>query len=71
MKRILFLIVLLLVLGLLFAAHTASQSGTGQRSGAVPQATRRNLAQDTVIQGYPCAKGYAWFCAGDKLNRAR
>lgn len=60
MKRILFLVVILLVLGLLFAAHTASQSSPS---------TRRLLTQDTVIQTYPCAKGYAWFYADGKLSR--
>jgi hypothetical protein len=60
MKRILFLVILLLILGLLFAAHTASQS---------PPTTRRHLAQDAVLQGYPCARGYAWFYSDGKLNR--
>lgn len=52
-------VVLLLILGLLLTARIASQSPT----------TRQALAQDTVIQGYPCAKGYAWFYPSGHLNR--
>src|SRR5258708_7412819 len=33
------------------------------------QNQRRPLDQATTIQGYPCAKGYAWFYADDRLNR--
>jgi hypothetical protein len=29
---------------------------------------RRKLARETVIQGYPCAKGYAWFHPGGSLD---
>ena len=32
-----------------------------------PQTTRKTLEQPTEIQGYPCAKGYAWFLADGKL----
>jgi hypothetical protein len=35
---------------------------------ATPNAYRKTLAQPTVIQGYPCAKGYAWFYPGDALK---
>lgn len=53
------LAVLLLVVGLLLAARTASQ----------PPPRRQTLTRDTVLQGYPCAKGYAWFYLGGKLDR--
>jgi hypothetical protein len=33
------------------------------------QDQRRALDQATTIQGYPCAKGYAWYYADDRLNR--
>jgi hypothetical protein len=33
------------------------------------QDQRRALDQATTIQGYPCAKGNAWFYADDRLNR--
>jgi hypothetical protein len=69
MKRILFLAVIVLVLGLLFAAHVASQAPAGRRSGPASPTTRRKLAQNTVIQGYPCAADYAWFYPDGKLNR--
>jgi hypothetical protein len=36
---------------------------------AQPQSSRKALAQPTEIQGYPCAKGYAWFFADGKLER--
>jgi hypothetical protein len=41
--------------------------GGGARAGA--QSTHRRLDQTTVIQGYSCAKGYAWFFANGQLNR--
>ncbi|MDR3746375.1 MAG: hypothetical protein P4K80_09625 [Acidobacteriaceae bacterium] len=34
-----------------------------------PATHRTTLRQDTVIQGYPCAKGYAWFYADGRLER--
>ncbi len=34
-----------------------------------PQTQRRHLDQIAAIQGYPCAKGYAWFYADGRLNR--
>lgn len=34
-----------------------------------PQTHRATLKQPTVIQGYPCAKGYAWYYADGSLNR--
>lgn len=33
------------------------------------QVTRKSLPGDTVIQNYPCAKGYAWFYGDGALNR--
>jgi hypothetical protein len=32
-----------------------------------PQTHRKTLDQPAEIQGYPCAKGYAWFFADGKL----
>ena len=32
------------------------------------QLQRRTMAQETVIQGYACAKGYAWFYADGRLK---
>ena len=37
------------------------------RTATPPQKYRKTLAQNTVIQGYECAKGYAWFYPGDRL----
>ena len=34
-----------------------------------PATHRSMLRQDTVIQVYPCAKGYAWFYADGRLER--
>ena len=34
-----------------------------------PEATRRHLAGNTTIQGYPCAKGYAWVFPDGRLSR--
>ena len=36
---------------------------------APPQLTRKHLPADTTIQGYPCAKDYAWFYQDGALNR--
>ena len=33
-----------------------------------PQTHRKRLDQPTEIQGYPCAKGYAWLFADGKLS---
>jgi hypothetical protein len=35
---------------------------------ATPDSHRKKLTQPTVIQGYPCAKGYAFFYADGKLD---
>jgi hypothetical protein len=38
-------------------------------AGPQPEVHRRTLHEPTEIQGYPCAKGYAWFFADGRLNR--
>lgn len=38
-------------------------------SAAPPHASRKLLHQPTEIQGYPCAKGFAWFFDDGSLNR--
>ena len=35
----------------------------GTAVAAPADSTRKKLHQNTVIQGYPCAKGYQWFYA--------
>ena len=43
--------------------------GVTQTAVAAPaDSTRKKLHQNTVIQGYPCAKGYTWFYADGKLD---
>jgi hypothetical protein len=49
----------LLSCSLICAASVACQS----------QAERKKLGKPTEIQGYPCAKGFAWFFADGHLNR--
>jgi hypothetical protein len=39
------------------------------QAGTRPAVTRKTLPQPTEIQGYPCAKGYAWFFDDGRLNR--
>lgn len=34
-----------------------------------PNLHKQKLASDAVIQGYPCAKGYAWFYSGGALRQ--
>lgn len=34
-----------------------------------PPLTRKHLRADTLIQTYPCAKGFAWFYRDGSLNR--
>jgi hypothetical protein len=34
-----------------------------------PHVNRKSLHQPAEIQGYPCAKGYAWFFDDGRLNR--
>ncbi len=55
-KTILFAV---LLCSLFCAASAASQT----------QTVRKKLDKPTEIQGYPCAKGFAWFYADGKLNR--
>jgi hypothetical protein len=44
--------------------------GLSLSAGADSPATeRKHLGQPTVIQGYPCAKDYAWFFTDGRLNR--
>jgi hypothetical protein len=38
-------------------------------NGALPHVNRKTLDQPTEIQGYPCAKGFAWFFDDGRLNR--
>src|ERR1035438_201108 len=38
-------------------------------AGSTPQPVRKTLDQTTEIQGYPCAKGYAWFYDTGRLER--
>ena len=38
-------------------------------AGPRPEVHRQTLHAPTEIQGYPCAKGYAWFFADGRLNR--
>jgi len=55
----LFLVLLLLLCGL--RAATPAQTPH--------HASRKTLDHPTTIQGYPCAKGYAWFFDDDRLYR--
>jgi hypothetical protein len=36
---------------------------------AQSQTTRKSLTQPTMIQGFPCDKGYAWFYPGGHLEK--
>jgi len=38
-------------------------------AAAPPETQRKYLDQPTVIQGYRCARGYAWFFPDGRLNR--
>jgi hypothetical protein len=38
-------------------------------AASTPQSIRKSLPQPTVIQGFPCAKGYAWFFADGQLEK--
>jgi len=42
--------------------------GVTQTAQPRPATQRTTLQKDTEIQGYPCAKGYAWFYADGKLE---
>ncbi len=37
-------------------------------AGALPHTSRKTLDQPTEIQGYPCARGFAWFFDDGRLN---
>jgi antitoxin component YwqK of YwqJK toxin-antitoxin module len=41
----------------------------GQAGKAGPQTHRDTIKQPRDINGYPCAKGYAWFYADGRLER--
>lgn len=43
-------------------------NGMNSAAGTPPQSHRQTLAQPKDIQGYPCAKGFAWFFANGKLE---
>jgi hypothetical protein len=44
-------------------------AGAGLLAAQPPQVTRKNLHQPQTIQGYPCARGIAWFFTDGKLQR--
>lgn len=41
----------------------------GTSSAAEPNALREHIRHDTMIQGYPCARGEAWFYPDGTLNQ--
>ena len=47
----------------------AARSGTAQTAQPRPATHRTTLRQDTEIQGYPCAKGYAFLYADGRLEQ--
>lgn len=53
---------------LFFALFLCSLTCAGW-AGPRPEVHRKTLRAPTEIQGYPCAKGYAWFFADGRLNR--
>jgi len=50
------------------AVVVAAGCGVTQTVQSGSAAQRTKLQQDTEMQGYPCAKGYAWFYADGKLE---
>ena len=50
------------------AVVVATGCGVTQTAQSRPVTHRTKLHQNTVIQGYSCAKGYTWFYADGKLN---
>ncbi len=60
MKTMSWLVVVLVVVAAGWGVAQAAQSRTATH--------RTKLKQDTEIQGYPCAKGYAWFYTDGKLE---
>jgi hypothetical protein len=53
---------------LLFVLFLCGLQGAGSAQ-AQSQTHRARLKQPAQIQGYPCAKGYAWFFDDGRLNR--
>ena len=47
----------------------AAVIGASLLTAAAPETQRKHLDQPAVIQGYPCATGYAWFFPDGHLNR--
>jgi hypothetical protein len=43
----------------------------GVASASEPNALRNRIAQNTTIQGYPCARGEIWFYPDGALNQCR
>lgn len=43
-------------------------TGLNAAAGTEPESHRQTLDQAKEIQGYPCAKGYAWFFADGRLQ---
>ncbi|HVT99430.1 MAG TPA: hypothetical protein VHE33_18145 [Acidobacteriaceae bacterium] len=56
-----------LLLGLLFLLLP----GARVSSASAPNALRNRISHDTVIQGYPCARGETWFYPDGSLNQCR
>jgi len=52
-----------------FCLALAVFAWTAAAGAPLPHLTRRHLGRDVVIQGYPCARGYAWFYDSGSLNR--
>ena len=52
-----------------FVALAMSAGLSSPASTARPETSRRSVSESREIQGYPCAKGYAWFYADDRLER--
>ena len=55
----------ILAVALVVAAATCAAAQTHQ---ARPATHRAKLTQNIEVQGYPCAKGYAWFYVDGKLE---
>lgn len=55
--------------GLPFLALLVCGLSNLARAGSPPHVTRRFLHAPAEIQGYPCAKGYAWFFDDGHLSR--
>lgn len=57
-------VIVYFVIGLSITGLPASSTAQ-----ALGDTIRRKLAQPIEIQGYPCAKGYAWFYSDGKLQK--